>query len=86
MFHVPANEEVPLWQAVRVRGRSGPAVLQVEDDVWVRSLNNAHFHIDWFPQHFSDRVVCWGVKGAIRCFLCKQNIQNPALFSHPETY
>lgn len=32
---VPINQKVPLWQAERVRAGCGPAVLQVQDDVWV---------------------------------------------------
>lgn len=68
------NQKVPLWQAVRTRGGSGPAVLQVQDDVWIRPLQDVHFNIDWFPQHFSDRVVVRRVEGAIRCLFCKQTL------------
>lgn len=68
---VPVNEKVPLWEAERIWVRCGPAVLQVQDYVWVCSLQEAHLNIHGFPEHFGDRVVCWSVEGAIRCLFCK---------------
>lgn len=74
-LNLPVNKNVPLWQAVRIGVRSGPAVLQVQDYVWIRPLQDVHLHIDWLPQHFSDRIVCWSVKGAVRCLFCNQKVR-----------
>lgn len=71
MFLVPVNQKVPLWQAERIWGGCGPAVLQVQDDVWVWPLQDPHLNIHWFPEHFGDWVVCWSVEGAIRCLFYK---------------
>lgn len=73
MFHVPINQEVPLWQAQRIGARRGPAVLQVQDDVWVFPLQESHLNIHWFPEHFSDWVVFWSVVGAKCCYLYNEN-------------
>lgn len=73
VLNIPVNQKVPLRQAVRIGGGSGPAVLQVQDDVWVRPLQDVHLNIDWFPQDFSDWVVFWSVEGAVRCLFCNQN-------------
>lgn len=57
---------------MRVGGGSGPAVLQVEDEVGIRPLHDVHLDVDWFPQHFGDRVVCWSVEGGVRGVFCDQ--------------
>lgn len=72
-INIPVNQKVPLWQAVRIGVGSGPAVLQVQDKVWIRPLQDVHLNIDRFPQHFSDWIVCWSVEGAVRCLFCNQN-------------
>lgn len=71
-FYIPINQKVPLWQAVRIRGGCGPAVLQVQDDFWVRPIHGFHLNVDGFPQHFGDWVVFWSVEGVIRCLFCNQ--------------
>lgn len=41
-------------------------MLQVQDQVWVRALQEGHLDVDWFPQDFGDWVVCLVVEGAVR--------------------
>lgn len=57
LFYIPIEQKVPLWQALRIWGGGGPAVLKVEDDVWISPLQETDLNIDRLPQHFSDRVV-----------------------------
>lgn len=69
-LHIPINQKIPLWQAVRTVAGSGPTVVKGQDDVWVRPVQDVHLDIDWFPQHFDDWIVLLSVEGGVRRFLC----------------
>lgn len=74
-----------MWQAIRVWGSCGPAVLQVQNDIWVRPLQETHFYKNWFPQHFGDWVICCSVEGAVCHHICNKRLQLSGQETRPQT-
>lgn len=68
---LPINQKMPLRDVARIGRGGGPAVLQIQNDVGIRPVEDADLNIHRLLQNFGDWVVCCSVEGVVRRLFCR---------------